>query len=370
MEAADAEIVTRVPARLSQRIGGHDNNFNLIRATTALLVLISHSFVVVTGLPSTEPLRQSFGLTLGSSAVDVFFIVSGLLVTRSVVTHDNAFSFVSARLLRVWPGLAVSLVLVAYVLGPVVTNLTLPAYLSSTQTLAYVARGVVFKLAEEFSRLPGVFTVTPHPGTVNVSLWTLPIEIRMYAYLLALWLATRLARLRKMEAFNAAVALAFTFYAVRHFMAWHGAVEWSPHRLPFMFFTGAVMSILASRIVLSRSAAAVAAVALLGAGWIGGPTFFVVYSLTLAYLVLCLAYLPAGRARRYNATGDYSYGLYIYAWPVQQALIFGLPGVSIPVHIALSIAVTLPLAMASWHLVEKPATTLQLAWRRRLLAAT
>jgi len=355
---------TRKAPRLSERIGGHDNNFNLIRVTAALLVLLSHSFVVVTGSPDAEPLRKTLGLTFGSSAVDVFFIVSGLLVTRSIVKRDGAFAFVSARLLRVWPGLAISLLLTAYLLGPVVTSLPPASYLGSTETLGYVARGLVFSLAEPLSRLPGVFHGNPHSDTVNVSLWTLPIEVRMYTYLLALWLATRLAGRRKGPAFGVAVVLAFAYYLVRHFMAFHGAIEWSPYRLPFMFFTGAMASVFAPRIVLSRIAAAVAVLALLCAAALAGPSFFIVYSVTLAYLVLCVAYLPGGPALRYNALGDYSYGLYIYAWPVQQALIFALPGLSVPWHIALSIAATLPLAIASWHAVEKPAMAARHAnWR-------
>ena len=74
--------------------------------------------------------------------------------------------------------------------------------------------------------------------------------------------------------------------------------------------------------------------------------------------MVCAAYLPGGPIRRYNAVGDYSYGLYIYAWPIQQALIFAWPGLPVGAHILLSATATLLVAAASWHAVEKPAMAL------------
>lgn len=353
---------------LSGRISGHDNNFNLVRVTAALLVLVSHSFAVVTGKGAAEPLRLSHGVTLGSIAVDIFFIVSGLLVTHSIVKRESALAFVRARVLRIWPGLLVSLLLTAYLLGALVTNLASAAYLASPDTLGYVLRGVGLSFDLALSHLPGVFVHNPHRDTVNVSLWTLPVEVRMYVELLVFWLATRLAGRRKQAAFDAVIVLAFAYCALRHLMNWQGSIEASNYRLPFMFFSGAAAAVLANRIAVRPAfAAAAAALLLIGAG-VAGPVFYVTYSAALGYLVLCAAYMPSGIIRRYNAVGDYSYGLYIYAWPIQQALIFALPGLSVGVHILLSMAATLLTAAASWHGVEKPAMALKHFGTRARLA--
>ena len=340
---------------LSRRINGHDNNFNLIRVTAALLVLVSHSFPAVTGTGEAEPLRLSHGVTLGSMAVDMFFIVSGLLVTHSIVKRDSALAFVRARVLRIWPGLLLSLLLTAYVLGAAVTSLAPAAYLASPGPIGYVLRGAVLWLDLTRSVLPGVFEHNPHRETVNVSLWTLPIEVRMYVELLVLWLVTRLAGRRKQAAFTAVIVLALAYCSLRHLLNWRGDIEASNYRLPFMFFSGAAAAVFARRIVVSPAIGATALAVLLGGALFAGSAFYFAYSATLCYLVLCLAYLPSGPIRRYNAVGDYSYGLYIYAWPIQQAVIFALPGLSVGWHILLSVGATLPVAAASWHLVEKPA---------------
>ncbi|MEP7101584.1 MAG: acyltransferase [Burkholderiales bacterium] len=348
------------PRLLSSRINGHDNNFNLIRVTAALLVLVSHSFAVVTGSGDAEPLRVSHGVTLGSIAVDMFFIVSGLLVTHSIAKRDSALAFVRARVLRIWPGLLVSLLLTAYALGAIVTSLAPAAYLMSTDVLGYVLRGVLLSLDLAFSHLPGVFAHNPHRDTVNVSLWTLPVEVRMYSELLVFWVATRLVGpQKKRAAFGAVIVLAFAYCALRHLMNWHGSVEASNYRLPFMFFTGAAAAVFADRIAVSPALGAIAAAVMLIGALLAGSAFYFAYSATLGCLVLCAAYLPGGAIRRYNAVGDYSYGLYIYAWPIQQALIFAVPGLWVGWHILWSIVVTLPLAAASWHLIEKPAMGLK-----------
>jgi len=80
-----------------------------------------------------------------------------------------------------------------------------------------------------------------------------------------------------------------------------------------------------------------------------------VYPPTIAYIVLWLAYVPGGWLRAYNRVGDYSYGVYIYAFPVQQALIASFPDMGAMGVFLSATAITLPLAIASWHYIEKPA---------------
>ena len=87
--------------------------------------------------------------------------------------------------------------------------------------------------------------------------------------------------------------------------------------------------------------------------------FFPVYFATLGYALLFLAYVPGGMVRGYNRFGDYSYGIYIYAFPVQQAVVASIPGASVTTVIVISTLVTVPLAMLSWHFVEKRALNLK-----------
>jgi peptidoglycan/LPS O-acetylase OafA/YrhL len=103
-----------------------------------------------------------------------------------------------------------------------------------------------------------------------------------------------------------------------------------------------------------------AAVAVIAAGWAGDQaTLHVVYFLALPYLLFFLAFVPGGAVRRFNAVGDYSYGLYLFAFPVQQVIVAFAPGVTV-LELALgATAVSLAIAWCSWHMVEQPA----LAWK-------
>ena len=108
-----------------------------------------------------------------------------------------------------------------------------------------------------------------------------------------------------------------------------------------------------------------------GWGWVAGlgaaalhvtALFREVFVVWLSYTVFAVAYLPGGRIRRYNEFGDYSYGIYIYAFPVQQTMM-DLFGPMTPLeNMAMAFPVTLACAVLSWRLVEK----LGLAARHRL----
>jgi len=83
--------------------------------------------------------------------------------------------------------------------------------------------------------------------------------------------------------------------------------------------------------------------------------FFIVYVIVIAYVLFYLAYVPSGFIRKYNQLGDYSYGIYIYAFPVQQSVAHLMPGVSVLQMVLVSAAATSLLAIFSWHLLEQRA---------------
>lgn len=87
--------------------------------------------------------------------------------------------------------------------------------------------------------------------------------------------------------------------------------------------------------------------------------FLLVYLCVLPYIIFYLAYIPEGIIRSFNRLGDYSYGMYIYAFPVQQSISALFPKVSVYSMIALSLLVTLTLAVLSWHLIEVRALKLK-----------
>ncbi len=130
-------------------------------------------------------------------------------------------------------------------------------------------------------------------------------------------------------------------------------------RLFFMFFSGAAFYVLKEHITLSRSFFWLCVIALLSSVIVNKDAFFVVYVLTIAYVLFYVAYIPSGFIRKYNQVGDYSYGIYIYAFPIQQSVAALIPGVSVLSMLSISASVALSLAALSWHLVERRALGLK-----------
>ena len=170
-------------------VAGRNNNFNLVRLTAATAVVLSHSFALATGDSEAEPLWSLLGITLGSLAVVAFFMTSGYLVGGSLLSNAQPARFIVARVLRIFPGLWVMLVLTVFVLGPAVSTMGIGDYLRANGTWRYLGTNAVMFLGVD-RQLPQVFARNPFADTVNGSLWTLTYELWMYATLLVAWAAT------------------------------------------------------------------------------------------------------------------------------------------------------------------------------------
>jgi len=341
--------------QLSTACVGRDNNLNLLRFTAASAVLVSHSFVLSSGLKESEPLQTALATTPGAIAVDAFFVVSGFLVTASLIKSESAIDYCWSRMLRILPGLLTMLLVTAFVLGPSVTSLTREDYFKCSQCYVYVLRSVTLFINVGYV-LPGVFNENPYPNTVNGSLWTIPCETRMCTVLLGAWIVSTRPRLRSVVLFKTIVVM---FAVVSGFvvLAIHvrGLEKPSSLGLLFMFFTGSSFYILRRSVRLSVPLFAFCCIAIFGSCFVSKNAFCVVYMLTNAYVVLFLAFVPGGTVRHFNLVGDYSYGVYLYSFPVQQTVAYMIPGVSLVEMVALSGVATLLFAMLSWHLVEKQA---------------
>ena len=152
------------------------NNFNLIRLLAAFGVLFFHVYPL-TGLEH-DPLSFTRWLNFGGLSVRIFFIVSGFLLTDSLLRNADIVSFIVARGLRIWPALIGATVFSVFIMGPLVS--TDSAYWKHPATYSYLWSASVF---ETRSLLPGVFGSNPVP-VVNGSLWTLPYEVFWYGVLL------------------------------------------------------------------------------------------------------------------------------------------------------------------------------------------
>jgi peptidoglycan/LPS O-acetylase OafA/YrhL len=342
---------------------GRDNNFNFVRALAAALVIYTHAYGA-TGNAAFEPLVALSGKSFGSVAVDVFFVASGFLIAKSWERSGNLVEFASARVLRIYPALWVCVAFCVLVVGLAFTSLPPGAFLASPVTTDFVIRNLTILPFGTLATLPGVFVGHPE-STVNLPLWTLPFELKMYVLLAALGIAGLLRR-RRLVASLAAVAGA-TFVA----LTWSGAPETGlllHARFVFFFYAGSAAYLYRERVPVDHGIAlgCVLAVTLaLVAPWAEArqPAL----ALATPYLTLYAALVPSPTLRSYNRVGDYSYGLYIYGFPVQQSFVALSPAtagfvMSPAENLAYSLPVALLLAMLSWHLLEERA----LRWRHVL----
>lgn len=319
------------------------NNFDFLRIVAAFLVLISHQFAL-NGLPEPSVLRMS----LGTFAVLIFFSVSGFLVSQSWRQDPNAVRFLIKRFLRIWPGLAVVTLVAAFVLGPLVSTLDAQAYFAHADLRDFLRN---LKVTTIRYVLPGVFENNIHPRAVNGSLWTIPLEVRCYFALLLAGILGLMAR-RWM------VALAAVAFGLYYFGFAFDPKNYQFH-FAFYFFAGVCLD-LYRRVwearpiwLLAATGALSLAFHFLGAGHVA-----------LVFLIPVLVIFIGTRStpviNRFGRFGDVSYGVYIYAFPVQQTVLW-MSGKDFPFATGLVIAavVTLACAFLSWHLVEHPALRLK-----------
>jgi peptidoglycan/LPS O-acetylase OafA/YrhL len=328
------------------------NNFDALRLGAALSVVLTHAFLLGEGRLDIDPLMWATGgqCPLGVAGVFVFFTISGYLVTASFEATGSAPLFLVKRALRIYPGLALCLAVLALLLGPAVTSLPLRAYFADPASYGYVAANLAMHI--DWNDLPGVrFSGFASGHVVDGPLWSLPCEVVMYLMVAALG-AVGLLRLPVIGALIAAGLVAIALDTASSGTLAGGAL-WL---LPF-FAAGMALCKLRDRAIL-QPRLALAALALLIAG-AALHQFIPCFALGGSYLVIYLAFaarrvIPAARF------GDLSYGLYIYGWPAEQAAVRGLGGAAPWWEVlALALPAALALAFASWRLVEAPALRLK-----------
>ena len=332
------------------------NNFDALRLLAAASVIFSHSFLIAEGTQKHEWLIRLTGnqSILGLCGVFVFFAISGFLITQSFEQTANPLRFLAKRALRIFPGLFVASLISAFVLAPFVTTLAPGVYFSRPEPYQFVVGNTL--LYQVVHELPGVMFVNNSAGLeVNGSMWTLRPEFIMYLMVLGLGV-TRLLTLPVALLLLALGIACLSFDA----LAFLGGWGWM---LGF-FAAGMVLyKLRATRIFDDR----VALLALAGLV-LSVPLrqFILLFPLFGCYLALWLALnprLPVIPATRF---GDLSYGLYIYGWPVEEAVIWSLGGRALWWQVfAIALPATAAIAFLSWHLVERPALRLKPGSRRR-----
>jgi peptidoglycan/LPS O-acetylase OafA/YrhL len=329
------------------------NNFDLLRFVAASMVIGSHSFPLSGS--TREPLRDLTGFgTFGTLGVRMFFVISGYLVTQSLLRSSTVLSFAAKRILRILPALIVVVLLAALVVGPLITSLTPSEYFARPQTQRYITHNIA--MSPTIYRLPGVFRSNTYGPAVNGSIWTLPYEMALYIVLAVLAIGIKRSRIVVLGLFVCLFLLqlhpiphpiVIDHLALRRFV-----------KLGLFFFAGSLLYLYRELLPPNKKVAGLLALLFVA-------SFRTQYSLlvsffTLPYLVIWLAHYRRLNTGWFSRHGDFSYGMYIYAFPVQQLTVQMSGGHIRPFELfAIAFPVTLLLAFLSWHLVESPALSLK-----------
>jgi peptidoglycan/LPS O-acetylase OafA/YrhL len=318
------------------------NNFDTLRIIAAMAVVLAHGIPLSYG-PATLDILWPFSrhqATFGYVAIQFFFVISGYLITGSYQNTKNARRFIRARVLRLVPALIPLFVVLAFILGPLVTAVPLAVY---ARALPYP---FLFGLTDH---LPGVFSHNPFSDGIDGSLWTLRYEVLYYAIVCGLGVTRLLNR-------TAVTILYVVLLAARLHYGPHASTD-----LGTLFFAGALLKLWAPPFGLTF-AAPFAILWGISLAFSGYPLISDTFG---AYVILCLGLEPNFQLPNLAKYGDLSYGVYIFAWPIQQAITLMLgQHANWIINSIITVPLVLFLAWLSWHYIESPALHLK---NRKLL---
>lgn len=331
--------------KLSQVLSRDQNNFDLVRFLAASAVIVGHAYALTPVSGQQDLVQQLVHFEYsGSVAVEVFFFLSGLLVCNSLMRSQDLLKFVTARVLRIMPGLIACVFLTAFVVGPVFTTLGLREYLTSQGVLGYFYSNVSLALAWP---LPGVFE-SHRVIAMNGSLWTLPWEAFMYLGVLVLGASGVLYARRSLAAFVIGSIL-IGYISLAHVQV---NVDHEIIVPMILFVAGGLAAAFADWITISP-VYLIVLLLITALSHHYQAVFRPLFYVSLAYGMLWFA---SNRfVRKLHLPGDYSYGIYIYGFLVQQCLVELFSGRGPLFNMVVSLPIAIIAGMLSWHLLEKRA---------------
>ena len=333
------------------------NCFNELRLFAASLVIYSHSFPLLGLRP--EPISGTVPfLTLGTLAVAIFFAISGYLLVKSLQFNPCPIRFVKNRILRIYPGLLVCVMVCSIIIGPLVTEVPLPVYFTSKEFYKFLANSFGFVMPS--LTLPGTFSKLAIPS-MNGSLWTLPIEISVYGMLLCLHLAflkfSKEGQIGRsfvlLGGLATAILVAFPHSQLKdsYFM---GMPKYWICFYSVIFFTGGIWALYETQ--FKRIKSLFIGLFVVGCFFYSHPIFLYIFIWCLSALIIELGVKFSGRI---NHRQDISYGVYLYGFPIQQIYI-SYGKIQNPYGLALlSLATAYVVGYLSSKWIEQPALKLK-----------
>ena len=341
--------------KLDQVFDPRNNALNAWRLTLATGVILEHAYEF-----TRHPVPGGQFLEWW---VDGFFAISGFLITGSWLNKPKARTYFAARALRIFPGLWVCLIVIAFIFAPATGTVTLPS-----QIRFVLIHATLLPFPQDIDGTPA-----NHFQVWDGSLWTLPFEALFYALVAGLGIVGLLNR----WFISVALAAALAWSALLPPGSFFGnlmvnaqpitpaifalLIQAVTSRLLAMFLAGALLYQFRNKIPANWTLVAVSTVIVAVSMLM--PDYHLLGAIPLAYVLIVSGAVI--RHKRLQFHTDLSYGVYIYAFPLQQLLLMvGLISAHPLLFTAISVVVTLPVAALSWFLVEKPALALKSRLKR------
>lgn len=328
--------------------GGRTTGFDALRVALAIGVLCWHSILTSYGRQAEIPIWTSPLRALPSFLLPTFFALSGFLVAGSLLRTRSLIGFMTLRILRIVPALSVEVFISAFALGISLTTKDVYQYFRDPVLHAYFLNSIGWI----HFKLPGLFLENPYPDVVNLSLWTVPSELKCYVGLMALAAIGVTWRPRWFLLVFVLANIALPLHA-----AWVGHLQKVLHPpagrvLVLCFLAGVSIYLMRSYIKLNilffAGACLASAIFLMRV-----DTVYLV-PFPIAYLTVYLGLMEAPKLPIFSG-GDYSYGIYLYAFPVQQAFVYLFPAYRFWwLNVLFALPTSVVCAMLSWNLIERP----------------
>ena len=349
-------VISRVNSLASQIANGGSNNLNAIRLMLALAVILSHAQVLSIGFTKGEPLftwthEQE---TFGTVAVDLFFFISGMLITASWFRSKSMNDYLMKRVLRIYPGFVTAVLFTGAIIWVLFPEFRANAG-HGLSWLETMVEDCVFLTRKSLVgwHWTGIFPDNPDPNDANESLWTIPYEFS--CYFLILWLGL-FCLLKYRRLILASFLCIFLFNVVKsnHAEGFFSGNNFLPSNCRFLtyFLAGTCTWLWRDKILFSWTIALGCLITLLVASQFT-PWFSVIFPFTGSYLILWLGFGPKLRCLDWTNRTDLSYGIYLYAWPIQQIVAMHRPLRHPWLNFLISTPVALFFAWLSWNFVEK-----------------
>lgn len=323
---------------------GFPSGFDYLRFSLAVSVVLWHSVCVSYGLAAEGPFWTGWPRPFIFAILPLFFGMGGFLVTASL-QRNSIPAFLALRAARIYPALGCDVLVAALILGPLVTSYSLTEYFSHPQFWTYLLNMLGYIHFE----LPGVFHTNPAGSAVNNQLWTIPYEFVSYGAIAALAMVGAIRR----RGWLLVIVSLLTAYATYKDFAQLGPGDGPPGRyLVLACLWGTVLYLWRDKIPHSPAAIALAVGAAFTTLQFPGTTCL--SALPVVYIAVWLGTFNPPKMFPVAGT-DFSYGIYVYGYPIQQTIAYLLPDQRVwYVNASLGVLFALLAAYLSWHLVEAP----------------